>query len=106
MSAPPARSATSGQQRCEDCGIFCRRVGAGGCCPHCDEPVAIADLLGPAPGALIGPAEKRKNRREIVDPSARAAPAAADSATSSRASQSENVRSLTFPTAAGDALDT
>jgi hypothetical protein len=22
-----------------------RRVGLGGHCPHCDEPVAIADLL-------------------------------------------------------------
>ena len=23
----------------------CRRVGVGGLCPHCDEPVAIPDLL-------------------------------------------------------------
>jgi hypothetical protein len=34
-----------GQQRCPDCGIFCRRVGHGGLCPHCDEPVALQDLL-------------------------------------------------------------
>lgn len=34
-----------GRQRCEDCGLFCRRVGPGGLCPHCDEPVATADLL-------------------------------------------------------------
>jgi hypothetical protein len=34
-----------GQQRCEDCGTFCRRVGPGGPCPHCDEPVAIKDLI-------------------------------------------------------------
>jgi hypothetical protein len=33
-----------GQQRCEDCGTFCRRIGPGGPCPHCDEPVAIKDL--------------------------------------------------------------
>jgi hypothetical protein len=33
-----------GQQRCEDCGTFCRRIGPGGPCPHCDEPVAINDL--------------------------------------------------------------
>ena len=33
------------QQRCPDCGLFCRRVGPGGLCPHCDEPVALADLL-------------------------------------------------------------
>ena len=34
-----------GQQRCPDCGLFCRRVGPGGRCPHCDEPVALADLI-------------------------------------------------------------
>jgi hypothetical protein len=34
-----------GVQRCSDCGVFCRRVGPGGLCPHCDEPVALADLL-------------------------------------------------------------
>jgi predicted amidophosphoribosyltransferase len=33
-----------GQQRCDDCGTFCRRIGPGGPCPHCDEPVAISDL--------------------------------------------------------------
>ena len=36
---------TVGQQRCQDCGTFMRRVGLGGACPHCDEPVAINDLL-------------------------------------------------------------
>ena len=34
-----------GEQRCPDCGIFCRRVGPGGPCPHCDEPVALTDLV-------------------------------------------------------------
>lgn len=34
-----------GEQRCEDCGIFCRRIGPGGACPHCDEPVLISDLV-------------------------------------------------------------
>jgi hypothetical protein len=34
-----------GDQRCPECGIFCRRVGPGAPCPHCDEPVAVADLL-------------------------------------------------------------
>jgi hypothetical protein len=34
-----------GEQRCADCNVFCRRVGPGGSCPHCDEPVAVADLL-------------------------------------------------------------
>lgn len=34
-----------GQQRCPDCQLFCRRIGPGGRCPHCDEPVAISDLI-------------------------------------------------------------
>ena len=37
-----------GEQRCEDCGAFCRRLGPGGPCPHCDEPVALSDLSGSA----------------------------------------------------------
>jgi hypothetical protein len=34
-----------GEQRCNDCGVFCHRVGLGGTCPHCDEPIAVADLI-------------------------------------------------------------
>jgi len=34
-----------GQQRCDECGVFGRRLGPGGPCPHCDEMVAITDLL-------------------------------------------------------------
>jgi hypothetical protein len=33
-----------GEQRCPDCATFARRVGPGGPCPHCSEPVALADL--------------------------------------------------------------
>ena len=36
-----------GQQRCDECSTFMRRVGIGGHCPNCDEPVAIAELLEP-----------------------------------------------------------
>ncbi len=36
---------TIGEQRCQNCGTFMRRIGLGGPCPHCDEPVAITDLL-------------------------------------------------------------
>jgi hypothetical protein len=36
-----------GIQRCEDCNTFARKVGPGGCCPHCQEPVALADLTQP-----------------------------------------------------------
>jgi hypothetical protein len=34
-----------GEQRCPDCNIFCERVGLGGECPHCSEPVLLADLV-------------------------------------------------------------
>jgi len=30
------------------CGTFARRVGIGGACPNCEEPVAISDLLDQA----------------------------------------------------------
>ena len=33
-----------GQQYCSECRTFCRRVGPGGLCPHCDEPVAHLHL--------------------------------------------------------------
>jgi len=42
---PSCDTRSLGVQRCDDCGVFCRRVGPGGLCPHCDEPVALADLL-------------------------------------------------------------
>jgi len=32
-------------RRAEQCGTFARRVGIGGPCPHCDQPVAVNDLL-------------------------------------------------------------
>jgi hypothetical protein len=34
-----------GEQRCPNCHVFCRRLGLGGVCPHCDEPVTLAELL-------------------------------------------------------------
>jgi hypothetical protein len=33
-----------GRQYCDDCATFCRRIGPGGPCPHCDEPVSVTDL--------------------------------------------------------------
>ncbi len=35
-----------GEQRCEECRTFMRRVGIGGACRSCEEPVSIEDLLG------------------------------------------------------------
>jgi len=33
-----------GERRCPDCNLFTKRLGPGGPCPHCDEPVAISDI--------------------------------------------------------------
>ena len=35
-----------GHQICETCRSFMRRVGIGGLCPACDDPVAIVELVG------------------------------------------------------------
>ena len=35
-----------GQQWCHECNTPAARIGYGGLCPHCDEPVALIDLLG------------------------------------------------------------
>lgn len=32
------------ERRCPDCQLFCRRLGPGGPCPSCDEPVSLTDL--------------------------------------------------------------
>ena len=42
---PTCDSRFLGEQRCPDCNTFARRLGPGGPCPHCDEPVAVTDLL-------------------------------------------------------------
>ncbi len=34
-----------GEQRCEDCGTFMRRIGFGGPCPSCGDPVAAGELI-------------------------------------------------------------
>jgi hypothetical protein len=34
-----------GAQYCSECSTFCVRLGPGGLCPHCDEPLTIAELL-------------------------------------------------------------
>jgi len=36
----------AGERRCEECRSSMRRVGLGGRCPRCDEPVAVGELLG------------------------------------------------------------
>ena len=34
-----------GEQYCEECQTFMRRIGPGGPCPHCDELVAMQDII-------------------------------------------------------------
>ncbi len=34
-----------GVQRCPDCQHFCRALGLGGACPHCDQFILAAELL-------------------------------------------------------------
>ena len=41
---PQCETRYLGTQRCEDCNTWCRRLGPGGTCPHCDELVAHTDL--------------------------------------------------------------
>ena len=50
-----------GEQRCDECNTWCRRLGPGGPCPCCDEPVAITDLL--SPDQLARPVPKQPTRR-------------------------------------------
>jgi hypothetical protein len=35
-----------GERRCADCNRFCRALGLGGACPHCDQPILVAELVG------------------------------------------------------------
>ncbi len=42
---PSCETRYLGVRRCGECNVFCRRVGPGGLCPHCDEPVAHQDLV-------------------------------------------------------------
>ncbi len=45
---PECSERLMGENRCADCGLFARRVGVGGECPHCGELVATAELAGSA----------------------------------------------------------
>jgi predicted amidophosphoribosyltransferase len=50
-SCPDCDTRYYGQQWCHDCHQPATRVGLGGLCPHCDEPVAVTDLLDQHPAA-------------------------------------------------------
>ena len=42
---PECESRYLGEQRCDDCSTFCRKVGVGGPCKCCDELITIDELL-------------------------------------------------------------
>jgi hypothetical protein len=44
---PSCEQRLLGEQRCEDCNTFARRLGPGGPCPCCDEMIAVTELLAP-----------------------------------------------------------
>ena len=44
-ACPACDTRLYGQQWCPDCNQPCTRIGLGGLCPHCQEPVALTDLL-------------------------------------------------------------
>ncbi len=35
----------AGERRCDECNLFARRLGEGGCCPACSEIITITELL-------------------------------------------------------------
>jgi len=37
-----------GERRCPACNLMCRKLGLGGRCAHCDEPMLVIELLGGA----------------------------------------------------------
>ena len=52
---PECEARFLGQQRCDDCGVFTKRLGPGGACPHCDEAVAVADLIADVQASIGTP---------------------------------------------------
>jgi hypothetical protein len=44
---PTCEAKFLGEQRCGECNTWARRVGPGGLCPCCDEPISIMELMSP-----------------------------------------------------------
>jgi hypothetical protein len=51
-----------GEQRCDECNSWCRKLGPGGSCPECDAAVAVSDLFTPEQLAGTRPAAKIRRR--------------------------------------------
>ena len=61
---PECETRYLGEQYCHDCHTFARRLGAGGHCPHCDEIIAITDIL--TKNQLASPQPGRKRHTQNV----------------------------------------
>lgn len=61
-ACPSCEARLLGEQYCEDCHRFMRRIGPGGLCPCCDEPIAITELLSPEQ-FIARPSGKSTGRR-------------------------------------------
>jgi hypothetical protein len=50
---PSCQERFVGERRCPDCQLFCRSLGLGGTCRHCDEPLLLTELLGQGGDTLL-----------------------------------------------------
>ena len=46
-ACPSCDARLLGEQRCDACNTWARRLGPGGPCPCCDEPISVPELLAP-----------------------------------------------------------
>ena len=67
---PECEARCLGQQRCDDCGVFMKRLGPGGACPHCEEAVAVADLIAEVQASIGTPRLLPSDREVITRPHA------------------------------------
>jgi hypothetical protein len=63
FECPQCEARYLGDQRCSDCNTWARRIGPGGLCPCCDEPVAITDLLTADQLAASSPMSREEAER-------------------------------------------
>ena len=56
-ACPDCEARYLAEQWCPDCNRPCRRVGTGGLCPCCEEPVTVDELLGQVQNQTANPAK-------------------------------------------------
>ena len=53
-ACPECEERYLGERRCPECNLWCRNIGLGGLCVHCDEIVTVAELVGDDPTVSTG----------------------------------------------------